>query len=183
MSNEIGIILLAGGKSSRMGEDKGLMSFKGKAMISHALNLVQEINDNIIIITNNNEYKKFGYPVYEDIYKEKGPMGGIYTGLTHSRQKTNIVLSCDSPFIEKELLLFLVENSHGFDITVPVKEERSHQLIGVYSKTCLHVFKSQIESGNYKLRDSFEYIKVNLLDCNKFEDSIFKNINSKNDIC
>ena len=125
-------IILAGGKSSRMGEDKGLMSFKGKAMIQHIIDAVKPLVSTIVIIANNKDYEQFGYPVYEDIIKGKGPLAGIYTGLTHSKAEKNMVLSCDVPFVNGEILKLLIEACKDVDVAIPEKNNRTHQLIGVY---------------------------------------------------
>ena len=183
MKPELGLIILAGGKSSRMGQDKGLMDYEGKPMILHVINALQKISKNIVIIANNEEYAQFGFPTYNDIYKETGPIGGIFTALTHSDFDQNLIISCDSPNISHELLSHIINESVGYDITIPVNNGKSHQLIALYSKNCLPVLKSQIEGKNYKLRDCFSYLNVNLVDCEQFSETNFKNINSKEDIC
>ncbi len=78
-------IILAGGKSSRMGEDKGLVLLNGKPMIQYVIEALKGVVSDIIIISNNASYNKFGIPVYPDIIKDKGPVGGIFTGLHHSK--------------------------------------------------------------------------------------------------
>ena len=68
-------IILAGGKSSRMKEDKGLVSFNGKMLVEHVIESIKKITGKIIIITANPAYKQFGYPCLEDEMKDKGPAG------------------------------------------------------------------------------------------------------------
>ena len=77
-------IILAGGESRRMGEDKGLKIFKNQALVSYAIQLAKKICKNIYISTNNPDYKQFGYQILNDIIPVKGPMGGIYSGLSRS---------------------------------------------------------------------------------------------------
>ena len=96
-------IILAGGKSSRMGSDKGLVLLNGKPMISYIIEILKKMQIPIIIISNNENYKQFGLPVFADIIKEKGPLGGIYTGLKNSKTESNIIVSCDVPFYQIEL--------------------------------------------------------------------------------
>ena len=101
-------IILAGGKSSRMGEDKGLVLLNGKPMIQYVIEALKEVVSDIIIISNNASYNKFRIPVYADLIKDKGPVGGIYTGLYHSTTELNFCISCDVPMISSDFILWLL---------------------------------------------------------------------------
>jgi len=179
---KISIIILAGGKSSRMGQDKGLMILNGKAMIENIISTAKKITDQIIIVANNPEYKKFGHKVIEDIFPGKGPLGGIYTGLKSSTTEKNIILSCDVPFIKKELLEFILSESGDNDITVPVFETKIHPLIGVYSKQCLNVILDNIQKDKLKVTGIFDDLVTKQIDVNAFDPSNFRNINSAEDL-
>jgi molybdenum cofactor guanylyltransferase len=179
---ELGIIILAGGKSSRMGEDKGLMSLFGKPMISYVIETVQDICDHIIIVSDNPNYKQFKYQVVKDVFKEKGPLGGIYSGLNSSVHEKSLLLSCDIPYIKTSLLEFLIDHSQGFDITVARYQERLHPLIGIYSKKCTDQLKNLIEENKLKISDAFQLFNTNIVDVDEFDALEFKNLNSKNDI-
>ena len=88
-------IVLAGGKSSRMGSDKGLLTINGKMFIEHVVDAMKPLVDNIIIVSNNKMYDQFGYERIEDEIINSGPMAGLYSGLKHSESEYNLVLSCD----------------------------------------------------------------------------------------
>lgn len=175
-------IILAGGKSSRMKEDKGLMLIGEKPMVEYVIDVLKPLVDDLIIISNNEEYKQFGYSVYSDIIKEKGPLGGICTGLFCSQSETNIVLSCDVPFVNESLISFLLNTHQNHQITIPVKDERTHQLIGVFSKSCEAIFAMSIEKDELKLLDAFKNLNLNIVDANHFDSRLFKNLNSPNDL-
>ena len=175
-------IILSGGKSSRMGEDKGLMLLNGKPMIQHVINVVTPLVDEVIIISNQSTYKKFGLKVYEDLIKDKGPLAGIYTGLFYSSSEKNIVLSCDTPYINSALISFLLDNSKGYDITIPENDKTTHQLIGVFSKSCIENFKNCLEKNQLKAITAFESLNLNVVNANHFDKNIFTNINAKSDI-
>jgi len=179
---DIGVIILAGGKSSRMGEDKGLMVLFGKPMIEYILDIADQISTDIVIVANNEEYNRYDYPTFPDIYPEKGPLGGLHAGLTKSKHEINIVLSCDVPYVKPELLQFLLTESTNHDITIPLFEDRTHQLIGVYKKTCLPTFEKSIMMDELKISSIFSQLEVNVVDCNEFDKINFKNLNSKRDI-
>lgn len=175
-------IILAGGKSSRMNQDKGLMLLNGKPMIKHVIDTLKTIVDEIIIISNSTEYKQFGYPIFSDLIKDKGPLAGIYTGLYYSQSETNIVLSCDTPYINQELILHLLSAHQNHQITIPKKEEHTHQLIGIFSKSCETNFALSIEKDELKLIDTFKNLNLNIVDANQFDDHLFKNINTPSDL-
>ncbi|MCB0409341.1 MAG: molybdenum cofactor guanylyltransferase [Flavobacteriales bacterium] len=175
-------IILAGGKSSRMGQDKGLMFLKGKPMIEHIIDVVKPFSEEILIVANDYNYKKFGVSVFYDEIKEKGPLAGIYTGLKNSSSEWNLILSCDVPYVNERLIKLLIENSNGFDITIPQKDNQTHQLIGVFNKNCIHSFKANLDQNQLKLKNAYESLNLNIVDANIIEDKVFTNINSKDDI-
>src|SRR4051812_27131822 len=81
MENQITAIVLAGGKSQRMGTDKGLLDLHGKTFVQRICAAVQPIvGSNILIVSANNEYDALGFSRVEDIIENKGPVGGLYTG-------------------------------------------------------------------------------------------------------
>ncbi len=181
-------IILAGGQSSRMGQDKGLLVLHGKPLVQHIIDALKPITSNIIIIANSDDYKKFGYPVYNDIIKEKGPVGGIYTALSNSSSLNNIILSCDTPFISTDFLRFLVSKSKKSLVTVPSFNNKIHPLIGVYKKTAICVFKKALEDGdpynfNLKLMRVNEHLNCHIVnvDEKQFNEQLFFNINTPND--
>lgn len=179
---KIGAIILAGGKSSRMGNDKGLSLLNEKPMVAHVITTIRQITDDVIIISNQEDYNSFGLPVYEDMIKESGPLAGIYTGLHHSKNDKNIVLSCDVPFVSVELLNFLIKNSEGFDVTIPVKNNKPHQVIGIYNKKCIAVFKKELENNQRKMKVALEKVKLNVVDANSFDEKEFINVNTPQEL-
>ncbi len=177
-------IILAGGKSSRMGEDKGLAMLRGKRMIEYVIETIKESTNNIIIISNNLEYSQFGYPVFSDLIIDCGPMGGIYTGLKQSKTKFNLVLSCDMPFINSKIINYLIHRSVDFEITVPLNNGKIEPLCGIYKKSCSGLFLELLLKKKYKIYDSFKYFKVEMAEISELflnPELVFMNVNSKND--
>ena len=96
-------IILSGGKSTRMGENKSLMKLGDRTVIEHTLLLMQSLFSDVILITNTpDEYKFLNIPLYEDVYKYRGPLAGIHSGLINSITEENFVISCDIPLITKK---------------------------------------------------------------------------------
>ena len=177
-------IILAGGKSSRMGTDKGLIDLNGQPMVQYVINVLSKVVNDLIIIANDPRYMQFNYLVYPDLVHEKGPVGGIYTALNHTQTEKNLIVSCDSPFITKELLLTLINQSNNCDIVVPNYEGKSHPLIGVYSKSIMPIFKTNLDKKHLKLSLVNEQTNYKLLNlsANQFDASIFKNMNTQTDL-
>ena len=179
-------IILAGGKSSLMGEDKGLVMLNGKPMVQYIIEVLKEVVSDIIIISNNESYTKFGIPVYADIIKDKGPVGGIYTGLYHSKTELNFCISCDVPMISSDFILWLLKRSGKSYITIPMYKDKVHQMIGVYSKHVLSNFKESTEKEHLKLSQVNSDMACEIIDIEKeyanFDELIFSNINTKNEL-
>jgi molybdopterin-guanine dinucleotide biosynthesis protein A len=176
-------IILAGGKSVRMGTDKGLVMFKGIPMIQHLINQFEQLNLPIVIISNNEAYSKFGVRVVQDLIKDKGPVGGIYTALSFSDTEVNVIVSCDVPFVEKELIELLVRESAEHEVTISSFEGKEHPLIGVYKKSVVDVFKAHLDKDQLKLREVIKLVKTKVIEFSDPEMLVnarsFNNINTK----
>lgn len=180
--HHIGVIVLAGGKSSRMGQDKGFYPLGDKPMIAHVLDTAKKITDAILIVANDDRYNQFGFPVIADEYREKGPLAGLYTGIKNSTFEYNLVLTCDVPYLHEGVLEFLIDSSTGYDITLAESEGRQHPLIAVYRKSCLPVIEKNLDENNLKITALFDHLKVRMVDMVDFLPENFRNINSPGDL-
>lgn len=181
--NKYGYIL-AGGKSSRMGEDKGLLLLKGKAMIEYVIEQMKPIFDKLIIVSNNPEYEKFGLEVVPDLIKDKGPAGGIYTALHHSKANLNFIVSCDMPFVTQAAIEFILKNGDENQIVLLENHGKLEPLFGLYAKECEAIWQQLIQQNRIKLQEMVLHFKLKTIPiekCEGFDNSIFKNINSKTD--
>jgi molybdenum cofactor guanylyltransferase len=176
--------ILAGGKSSRMGTDKGLLLIGGKAMIEYVIEEMQSVFDKLVIVSNNPEYEKFGLEVIPDLIKEIGPAGGIYTALKHSDRQLNFMVSCDMPFVTKEAIEFMVINYNDSQIVLVENQGKLEPLFGVYSKDCEEKWLQLIEQQKVKLQDMVLHFKLKKIPVENneiFAASFFENINTKED--
>lgn len=170
-------IILAGGKGSRMGTDKGLVLFKGKPMVSYLIELFQCLNIPIIIIANNDLYRQFHLPVYSDLILEKGPLGGIYTGLKFSQTERNIIVSCDIPFLSQRIINILIKEMSTGKITVIQSDGKIHPLIGIYSKGIESVLEENIKQNKLKVRTFINEFAVKIIDIDGVGEEV-RNINT-----
>ena len=173
-------IILAGGKSSRMGTDKGLMHLSGKPMIQHILDPLTKVCKRIIIVTENPLYSMFGFDLVKDEAPNYGPVMGILSGLKQSTTERNVVLSCDAPFVTLELLKQLMLLSDEADVVAAVSEKGIHPLIAVYNKSCIPVFEEEVRNDEHRLRTILKK-----LDLHKFkieDEQLVRNLNTQADL-
>jgi|SRR5690554_817043 len=179
---DIGGIILAGGKSSRMGQDKGLMPIEDKAMVEH---IIDEFHlagiKTLNIISNNTDYQKFRLPVFTDIIKDKGPLGGVYTGLHHATKPWNIIVPCDTPKIKAKYFDLLIQEKEINPIQVLKSRDKTHFLIGIVHHSVKELIKQQIESGELRVETWIKNLGgriINLEEHLEFEESDFVNLNT-----
>lgn len=178
---EITAIILAGGKSSRMKQEKGLVLFNGKKLIEYVIEAIKNITNNIIVITPNPDYKQFDFPCFEDELKDKGPLGGIYTGLVHSSTHRNLIVGCDMPFLSERFLTTLVNNCGDEDVLITEHLGMAEPLCAVYQKKCADHLRLQLEQNHLKITNALEGLKIRVISFDKedwFIGNEFANINT-----
>ncbi len=145
-------IILAGGKSSRMGSDKALMQFNGKTFLEHVVCALKPLVDDILIVSDNPMHEGFGYSRVLDTIKDAGPLSAIHAGLTHSSTEKNLLLSCDVPLIETSVLEFLIENlEEEIDVIQLTNKEKSIPLVALYKKRVAPYFFTLLKQGERRI--------------------------------
>lgn len=160
--------ILCGGKSSRMGSDKGLVKLQGRMFIDHIINSLKSISNSIYLVSSNEEYSDFGYVLLQDNYLNKGPLGGIQTALSHTSCKQVLILSCDIPLITGDTLQRLLDRKKADAlIAFATAQEKWHPLVGIYSKRLLPAVENALENEHLKLIDFIKkhpYQKIEIED-------------------
>jgi molybdopterin-guanine dinucleotide biosynthesis protein A len=176
-------IIIAGGKSTRMGKDKAFIKYNGKMLIEYAVSVITPIVNSIIISSNNSQNIK-NFNIVSDIYKNTGPIAGIYSCIKASQTFANIVVPCDTPFVSTGLLKMLItefQKNKNIDAVVPrLPDGKIEPLIAVYTKNILSETKKAIENKDYKLVNLLSNINTKYFDITDTEQ--FKNINTPNDL-
>lgn len=179
-------IILAGGKSSRMGADKGRLALKSKPLIAFAIEALSKVAEETIIIANNSAYDAFGLPVYPDLYPETGPLGGICTGLTHSKTETNLVVSCDTPLVNSGLLRHLLDKTEGCSLAVCSTAGAVQPLVGMYAKSMEPTLKEYLLKGQLAMRkviSQMQHTEVEITeDLPFYHPDLFFNVNRPEDL-
>ncbi len=152
-------IILAGGKSSRMGQPKALLLFDGEPLIVHLVRILRDVfSDIVIVAAPEQELPPVVATLVRDSVAYQGPVGGIYYGLQAAREELCFVTSCDAPFLNLDLVAFLLALATEHDVVVPYWEERLQPLFAVYRRSVAPLLRQQLERG--ELRPIFLYDKV-----------------------
>ena len=165
----ITIAVQAGGKSSRMGQNKALMPFLGTPLIERVISRLSDIATEILIISNDPEpYLYLGKRVITDRFPGKGPLMGLYSALLEAQHSLVVSVACDMPFVNPDLFKCLVQISldTNADVVVPTSPKGLEPLHAVYKKlTCLPVIRNAIQQNNFRIISWFPKVNVKVLTC------------------
>jgi len=184
-------IILAGGKSSRLGQNKALQVIDGKSLIQWVVDRLAILSTEIIIVTAHGEAIPCSSAVriksVADIYPGKGSLVGIYSGLIASSSSKAIVVGCDMPFLSIGLLEYMTQICPTFDVVVPRIKDKLEPLCAVYSKNCSGPIQRLLEQDELRIIKFFSMVKVKYVEedeVNRFdpEQLSFFNINSQADL-
>ena len=146
-------IILAGGKSSRMGTDKGFLLLNDKPFVQYSIDALTPLVSEIIIVSDNPDYDVFGLKRVDDITKNAGPVAGICSGLEASKTEYNVILSCDIPLVTTEVLQKLINNiDNKTQIIQAESQGKSMPLIAIYKTDILDIFKDLLNNDERRLR-------------------------------
>jgi molybdenum cofactor guanylyltransferase len=158
-------IVLAGGKSSRMGVNKAFIEFGGKRLIEATVECLKSLFPEVLIIANDPPlYTYLGVKVTSDLIPDSGSLGGIYTGLSAASYPACFFVACDMPFLNAELIKFLVREAEGWDAVVPRVRGELQPLHAVYAKSCLPLMKESIDASVLKIAWFFPKAKVKIIE-------------------
>lgn len=186
-------IILAGGKNQRLGNvrTKALQPIGGKSLIECVTERIRPLTNQILVVTSREQFKlpvACRAEILADLYPDKGPLGGIYTGLLASRSSHSLVVACDMPFLNTELLRYMIELSYDFDVVVPLLGKGMVEpLHAIYSKNCLHSIKTQLERNELAVDSIFSTMNVKYVEraeCQRLDPQLlsFFNINDHSDL-
>lgn len=176
-------VILAGGRSSRMKFNKAFAEIGGRPVIKIIIDKFARLFDETIIISNEPEvYEQLGVPVYPDVYPRMGPVSGIHSGLCHASYERVFVLGCDVPFINMQLVEYMLNILDDYDSVVPEIDCYLQPLAAVYSRKCAPVLQTCLETNRVKLIRIFEELNALVLKRPELEqfgivEEIFLNVN------
>ena len=162
--------ILSGGENKRIPVLKGFLSIEGRAIIERSIDVLTRVFDRVVISTNMPErYFPLGVPLIGDIRREKGPMTGILSVLTATGADAVFVVACDMPFINENLIRYIVEKHRtecteqgagNCDAVIPVFRGYKEPLFGIYARSAVQPMDDLIRDGRRKLIDVLAGLRV-----------------------
>lgn len=183
-------VLLAGGESSRFGSDKALLPFAGMTLIEYIFHNLEQNFKKVIVVAPKDKYSFLkGAEIKEDIYQNKGPLAGIYTGLYFSDSNYNFICGCDMPFLSSQYFDFLKNKAAAdpeAEIVVPQFKGYLEPLAALYQRSLLPKIRRELLENDLKIKSFYKnsskkIIKEEILNRNFRLEKLFFNLNYPED--
>lgn len=178
--------VLAGGKSSRMGEDKAILSWRNKTMLENAVEILEKQTIGVVICSNNEMHDLKGKIRLQDRVESNGPVSGIITALTYFSPESVLIIACDMPFVSHSIIYYLInEDDAKYDAIVYEHSGNKEPLCAIYHSAALTVIENAFREREFKLHAILQRMNVKYLqpeDPEKLpKTSVFTNINTPDD--
>ena len=159
-------LTLTGGASSRMGRNKALVPVGGVPLIQRVIRAVQPLVGEVLLIANDAEtYTWLGLPCVPDQEPGYGPLMGLYSGLSACRGEVALLLACDMPFVNPDLLHYMTSQALGYDVVIPKTADGLHPLHAIYRRsTCLPAIAASLAAGQRRMIAFHGRVRVRIID-------------------
>lgn len=181
-------VVLAGGRSSRLGQDKAFLRINGQFLIETILEKLAQLSDEVIVVADDIEkYEQFEAVVVGDVFPGQGALGGIYSGLRAATRNRSLVVACDMPFLNLSLLRYMQGLAPQYDVVIPRMGRLTEAVHAIYSCNCLPFIEEQLQVGDLRIISFFPQVRVRYVDRDEMdtfdpEHLSFFNINSQADL-
>jgi molybdopterin-guanine dinucleotide biosynthesis protein A len=183
-------VVLAGGKSSRMGFDKAFLEIGGKTIIESIVEKLGKAFNDIVVVTNTpHKYEGLGARIVSDILKDSGPLGGIHSGLRVAKSRYAFIVACDMPMISLKYAGYMMDivAKQLPDAVITCKGDWFEPFHSFYSTGLMPAIEDCVKSGAYKILDALEernVVRVNEEKAREYSPDLrmFFNINNLEDL-
>lgn len=182
-------IVLAGGRSRRLGTNKAVVRVGGVRLIERVLGHMRQLCDDLVIVTNEPApYRDLGERLVGDVWPGMGSLGGIYSGLRAARYDRGLVAGCDMPFLNAGLLRLMIDLSRDYDVVIPrLDDGRMEPLHAVYGRACLEPMEAQLQASDLRIINILPHLRVRYLEQGELEaldpqHLSFFNVNTRQDL-
>jgi molybdopterin-guanine dinucleotide biosynthesis protein A len=163
-------VILAGGKSRRMGQNKALLSLGGVRLIDRVIGVMRDVCPQLLLVTNSPEvYADLGVPMVRDVYPDKGSLGGIYSAIYHATTTYCLVVACDMPFLHAAVLRYLVSQIADYDVVIPDVLGDLQPLHAIYSRACLPPIARRLEADRLKIVGFLPDVRVRVVTASELQ--------------
>jgi molybdenum cofactor guanylyltransferase len=179
--------ITAGGRSTRMGQDKAWLDLGGRAMIEYVIDALASVTPKLAIIANSTEYERLGYPVFADLHAGIGPLEAIRTALSNSVTSPAVLVGCDLPFVTAGLINRILNIPGDHYATVPIGADgKLEPLCAIYRPEALPIVTDLISRGERRVSLLFDRVPTRLVSFDELRDLpgsklFFENINTPED--
>jgi molybdopterin-guanine dinucleotide biosynthesis protein A len=162
---DINGFVLAGGNSSRMGQDKALMQLGGTPLVLRAAEILRPFVREVTLLAPADRYGNLGLPVVADKWPDQGPLAAVCTGLLSSHAGWSIFLACDLPLVSREFIKLLVARVRATrsDAVVPRTEDGWQPLSAAYHSRCQAAFARAMQDGRRSITSLFDEVPVEVI--------------------
>jgi molybdopterin-guanine dinucleotide biosynthesis protein A len=188
MRRDVSCIILAGGTSRRMGQDKAFIQVGGIRLFDYVYGTCRELFSEIIIVTNQpHHFIDYNPPIVTDEIPGSGSLGGLYTGLKRASNEYSLCVACDMPFLNPELITYVIDKRLTSDVVIPRTTEGLQPLHAVYSKRCIDPIKKCLERADLKIPIFFPDVQVTYCEeeeIKRIDPALisFMNVNTRQDL-
>ncbi len=161
----ITVAVQAGGRSSRMGRDKALLPLGGMSLIEHVLRRVEGLGEEVLITTNRpDDYGFLGKRMVEDLEPGAGALHGLLTALEAARGERILLVGCDMPFVNRNLLEYMLAIATEAEVIIPRRGGRFQPLHAIYAKSCAGPVRQTLEAGEKRMISFFPRIQTSIVE-------------------
>ena len=176
----------------RLGRIKALEIINGQSLIERTIDCLSSLSHSVLVVTSQEQFgviaaSRLKGKVIVDLYPGRGALGGIYTGLASADSFYSLVVGCDMPFLNRDLLRYLIDLAPGFDVVVPRVDGMYEPLHAVYSRSCLASISELMEQDSLEISNLFGSVNTRYVDKDeiaKFDPQLlsFFNVNTLHDL-
>ena len=188
-ARDVTAFILAGGRSTRMGTDKAFVDYDGRTLLARALDLAGSVTSDVRIVGNTEKFAPFA-PVVEDVFRDRGPLGGIHAALRASLTELNVMLAVDTPFVSRAFLQYLISQSRavpGATVVVPRGGGSWQPLCAIYRREFAGAAETALLAGRNRIDPLFNVVRTRVIEEQELEDAgfspaIFRNLNTPEEL-
>jgi len=160
MYSQFSGILLAGGRSRRMGGgNKALLPIGGRSIVERVSDVLREIFPRTIVVTDSPEDFEFlGFPMFGDLIPGRGSLGGLYTGLKLCDRDYGFLVACDMPFLNREVISYMLQRAQDYDVVIPKVSGLLEPLHAIYSRRCLPYIEELLVEEDLRILHLFQEV-------------------------
>jgi len=184
----VSAIVLTGGRSIRMKENKAFIEIGSQPLLQRIVSDLRQEFAEVILSTNEPDlYRRINAKIVKDNIPYCGPLNGIHAGLSAAAHVHAFVVACDMPFMDVKLAALLADLAEGYDVVVPVVDGHYQPLYAVYSKACLPYIKENLKHNIYRIAAFYDYVRVRRVEEAEIEmisdkHKVFFNLNTPEDL-